>query len=715
MEEDEEIEDTRTLGLSDVLPRKAGVLDPTFSGPRDVERSFTDRGSFVLFFIFIGSVGAIAANAFLFGPGELEKLPRVFANHNLACGTKDFTEDTSVLVWWPREEPSIPSDMGEVLRVCSGFCPQEEDRVCLTQNEVVKETTGTLASPDPECVTEVLVWPTPTIQRFGRCFSDLKSCEEQSRHEREELDRISSMDIAIRALLDMWHCRNMILIVGCGLPILFSYGLVRWLARSRKGENFRIVLPQVTLSLLLSSLPALSLQVLGQKLQGFFDCFYIDKFLMPAVTFIALAILGMALVMAIACVLLRKKLNVCSKLAVQTAKCLKTIKLARNMILFSCMASCFVAVGWFGMGSYVICWTLDLEARDRITPNLRIVILVLFSIGCLWLAAFVGAVSRLTLSGAVSDWFWQHRPKDTKSSVRLSLARTLVKHSGSAAKGSLVLSVLSVWRFFFSFVVLTFVIIVRWIKLFRRIFITIIYNKKVDEVVEIDANSEEVKRKQNKSSTIPVISRLAYNSVALHGRGLIDSGIATKKILKSNYYRVGKCYNLMGEVNVIVTFLILVLCLCLSVIAGSVFQQPNGWGKGSESPLGMILCVTLTSFAAIQGAFAPFNQANTALIQCFCEDLDRNDGSPVSPYRAYKGLRELVANEHQDVFNTNKKQTGDIVLLKVETNAEKEEEESKLKKARTFLLQKISKLPKATVNTFRKATGNKVATNDATV
>ena len=75
MEEDEEIEDTRTLGLSDVLPRKAGVLDPTFSGPRDVERSFTDRGSFVLFFIFIGSVGAIAANAFLFGPGELEKLP----------------------------------------------------------------------------------------------------------------------------------------------------------------------------------------------------------------------------------------------------------------------------------------------------------------------------------------------------------------------------------------------------------------------------------------------------------------------------------------------------------------------------------------------------------------------------------------------------------------------------------------------------------------
>ncbi len=115
----------------------------------------------------------------------------------------------------------------------------------------------------------------------------------------------------------------------------------------------------------------------------------------------------------------------------------------------------------------------------------------------------------------------------------------------------------------------------------------------------------------------------------------IDSGVTTKKVLRRNAFRVGRCYDLMKEVNVIVTFLILVFCLCLSVIAGKLFKQPNGFGKGTESSLGMMFCVALCSFTAIQGAFAPFQQANTALIQCFCEDLDRNDGSPVNPYRAY--------------------------------------------------------------------------------
>ena len=121
----------------------------------------------------------------------------------------------------------------------------------------------------------------------------------------------------------------------------------------------------------------------------------------------------------------------------------------------------------------------------------------------------------------------------------------------------------------------------------------------------------------------------------------------------------------MGEINVILTFLILVMCLCLSVIAGKVFQQPNGLGKGSESPIGMIFCVMLTSFTAIQGAFAPFHQASTTLIQCFCEDLERNDGSPVSPYRAYKGLREIIAQEHKDAFSmSNQKKTlGEMLHL----------------------------------------------------
>ena len=127
---DEGEDSSRTLGLSSVLPKNSNAFDPSYSGPRDVDRSFTDRGSFVLFCIFIGSVVAIATNASLFGPGELEKLPRVFTTENKACGTDDFSSDTSVLVWWTRDEPSFPSGTG-VLRVCSSFCPQEGDNIII--------------------------------------------------------------------------------------------------------------------------------------------------------------------------------------------------------------------------------------------------------------------------------------------------------------------------------------------------------------------------------------------------------------------------------------------------------------------------------------------------------------------------------------------------------------------------------------------------------
>lgn len=683
--------EARTLGLSSVLPKNLHAFDPTFSGPRDIDRSFTDRGSFVLFCCFIGSVAAIASNAFMFGPGELEKLPRVFTTANVACGT-------DVLVWWPREEPLFPTPGDDVLRVCSSFCPQDGSRLCLDSEAVVRETAGTTAFPDAKCATDPLEWQTKTIQRFGRCFTDVESCGEQTGYEKAELDQISAMDITIRALLDMWHSRWLILAVGCVIPVLFSWAVVRWLARPRAAkEEFRIALPQVTLSLLLSVLPALALQVLNQKLKGFFNCFYVDKFLMPAVTYIALAILGSAIVMAIACFLLRRKLKVCSKLAIETARCMKILAGAHAAILLSCMASCSVAVGWFGLGSYVLCWALDLEARDRINANLRTAILILFSIDCLWLAAFVGAVSRLTLSGAVSDWFWQHKPKDTKNAIQLSLRRSLFRHPGTAAKGSLLITSLSVWR---STIALAFVwlrVLISGVRLFKKIMVTIVMQKKVDEVVEIgDGAHDALREKKSKKLRIHVVSRRAYNSVALHGRGLIDSGSMTKRILKGNAYRVGRCYGLMGEVNVIVTFMVMVLCLCLSVLAAGLFDQPSGLGKGSESPIGMIFCVMVTSFTAVQGAFAPFHQASTSLVQCFCEDLDRNDGSPVNPYRAGKRLRELVAGEHPEVFSTGWKDAEPIVVGAAAEEIEEDEgEKTALRKAREFLVKKIGGLPSA--------------------
>ena len=55
--------------------------------------------------------------------------------------------------------------------------------------------------------------------------------------------------------------------------------------------------------------------------------------------------------------------------------------------------------------------------------------------------------------------------------------------------------------------------------------VTIVLSRKVDRVVDISDNGDRKaqKKKQGRSANVYIISRRAYNSVALHGRGLIDS------------------------------------------------------------------------------------------------------------------------------------------------------------------------------------------------
>ena len=51
---------------------------------------------------------------------------------------------------------------------------------------------------------------------------------------------------------------------------------------------------------------------------------------------------------------------------------------------------------------------------------------------------------------------------------------------------------------------------------------------------------------------------------------------------------------------------------------------------------------------------------------CFCEDLEKNDGTVLQPYHAPEGLMKLVGEEHRQAFNLTEpvKITADAVVAK---------------------------------------------------
>ena len=639
--------DNLTLGLSEVYPIKArGESDE--QGPHAVERLFNDKGFFALFLLVVGFVVFLAAVAILNGPGELEKVPRVYDYDGRACGA-DLAE-SKVLLWWPRGEIVFFADEDATYnRVCASRCPEEGSVLCLGPDGTAVEN-GT----DASCQTDTLEWSTGTVKRFGRCFSDVEYCDDLTlQHELDELNSISTLEVVTRSLQDMWHSRGLILVCGCAFPVAASTMLMRWIGKARRDKTrFMIALPQVLAAMALSALPFVAITVLNSELKGFYDCYDVDDAMVKNMSLVSMGLLGFAVLLGLSVWYNRLQLRHTSALAIETAKCVRAIRESTATVAFCSLLCCGVAVAWLGVGSYVLAWALELEAREKMASNVRIALTVSFCLGFLWIASFTGAVIRLTVAGAVADWYFQPKPRDAGKCFRLALQRTLFKHLGSAAKGSLLIPTLSLWRSIYGAcrsMYMGFAYVRR--KLFGS------RKAKVaqgEDLGSFDGNTgarqTQEKRSETGSKRLHVVSRRAYNGVALHGESLIESGYAVCEILHKNAYRAGRCYGLMSHVNVIMSYLVVVACLCVAIVGDANFQGMNALGKGREIPLGLIFCVLVTSFAAVQGAFASFHQAASALVFCFVEDVEENDGTPFRPYYATKGLKDLMGTLHEDAF-----------------------------------------------------------------
>uniref|UniRef100_A0A8C7RXE4 Choline transporter-like protein n=1 Tax=Oncorhynchus mykiss TaxID=8022 RepID=A0A8C7RXE4_ONCMY len=243
-----------------------------------------------------------------------------------------------------------------------------------------------------------------------------------------------------------------------------------------------------------------------------------------------------------------------------------------------------------------------------------------------WCANFVTALGQMTLAGAFASYYWALvKPDDMPAfPIFSSLGRSLRYHTGSLAFGSLILSIIQIIRVLLEY---------------------------------IDHKLQGTQNKCTKfllcclkccfwclEKFIKFINRNAYIMVAIYGKNFCTSAKDAFFLLMRNMIRVA----VLDKVTDFLLFLGKLLIVGLVGIFAFFFF--SGRVKAFENTAPNlhyywvpILTVVVGSYLIAHGFFSVYAMCVDTLFLCFCEDLERNDGSLARPYYMSASLHDILS------------------------------------------------------------------------
>uniref|UniRef100_A0A8C3DI85 Choline transporter-like protein n=1 Tax=Corvus moneduloides TaxID=1196302 RepID=A0A8C3DI85_CORMO len=246
-----------------------------------------------------------------------------------------------------------------------------------------------------------------------------------------------------------------------------------------------------------------------------------------------------------------------------------------------------------------------------------------------WLANFVIALGQVTLAGAFASYYWAFKKPDDMPAFPLfsAFGRALRYHTGSLAFGSLVLAIVQVIR------------------------------------VTLEYLDHRLKGTRNKFAKfllsclkccfwclekfIKFLNRNAYIMIAVYGTNFCTSARNAFFLLMRNIIRVA----VLDKVTDFLFFLGKLLIVgSVGILAFFFFTQRIKLVQDTAPSLNYywvpILTVIVGSYLIAHGFFSVYGMCVDTLFLCFCEDLERNDGSPERPYYMSPELSEILLKGH---------------------------------------------------------------------
>ena len=220
----------------------------------------------------------------------------------------------------------------------------------------------------------------------------------------------------------------------------------------------------------------------------------------------------------------------------------------------------------------------------------------------LWCLHFIISFSNLVYAGAVAGWFWTRPPRLDKLTRRLilkSIVWTTRYHTGTAsllALKSMLGAPLAPVRFF----------------------------------------------RDNRPNRA-----LSKPQIALHGYGLAQGGAMAEALYSRHYWPWRRCLGAVTQISLLGVLILSFLLVVITVVSVRVLGV-----LVFRSALAPGAAVGLLGLTLSTSAFTMNNTAAETLLQCLCEDMERNDGTPMRRYFMPPPLREFLGTLFPDFFRT---------------------------------------------------------------
>nr|AKN21692.1 slc44a-3 [Schmidtea mediterranea] len=246
-----------------------------------------------------------------------------------------------------------------------------------------------------------------------------------------------------------------------------------------------------------------------------------------------------------------------------------------------------------------------------------------------WLTNFIKALGQITIAGSFASYYFAFRkPKDIPTfPVILSFWRAIRYHLGSLAFGSLILA------------------IVQFIKAILEY---------LDQKAKTGQNIiAEFLVKCLKccfwclEMFIKFLNKNAYIMIAIYGQCFCMAAKNAFNLILRNVVRVF----VVDQVTSFVLFMgKLVIVGCLGTLSFVFF---NGMLLKGISPKLFyfyvpVIIIVIGSYIIASMFFQIFEMGTDTIFLCFCEDLERNDGSPEKPYFMSKELMSILGKNNNE-------------------------------------------------------------------
>ncbi|KAM9947507.1 hypothetical protein ACTFIT_000831 [Dictyostelium discoideum] len=236
--------------------------------------------------------------------------------------------------------------------------------------------------------------------------------------------------------------------------------------------------------------------------------------------------------------------------------------------------------------------------------------------GYLWTFAFILALNQTTIAGAISSWYWVQDKKDTPFfPVWSSFFRVIRYHLGSIALGSLILAIVQFIRWVLRFLEKKFKGKEAYLARFIVRCLNCIFGCFERFIKFLDKN--------------------AYIMVSIYGYSFCQGAKRGFQLVLTNILRV-------AAVNLVSSFLMFLGRVFITAATVGISLYLLKEHENLSFYIIPVILIGFIAFAISTGFMSVYDMSIDTMLLCFCEDCERNDGSPERPYYMSKSLRKFV-------------------------------------------------------------------------